>query len=105
MSQIGELQDELNRLFDELMDLLDETAPEDRGPIYARIDALHRWIIRLVGKVINANDALYEDVLDKAKKATEAVEDARKQLGEVIDALKVVDAVIKVVILIAKAGA
>lgn len=98
---IGEMQNRLNRCLDELIDLLDEAAPEDRGPIFARIDAVHREMSTLVGIVIDAKKPEFKALLKKAADAESAVEAARKRLVDVAKALKVVDELVSALVKVA----
>jgi hypothetical protein len=76
---------------DELMDLLDETPLQERGPIYARIDDLHGTLDKLIDEIIDKTKSEYDAALSGIEVALDEVKNARKKIIDVLKALGFVD--------------
>lgn len=98
------LREHQQRLYNDLTDLLHETPVESRGPVQARLDAVFRELVGLIGAELDEADKRYKIALAAGDKAIKATDDARKGLKKIADALKVVDEVIEAVATLAAAA-
>ncbi|MBP2315303.1 hypothetical protein [Azospirillum soli] len=91
MTTSQSLGNDIRLLLDELMDLLDETPVDRKGPIYARIDELHELLDRLIDETIERKKAEYDAAIADLGRANKAIKEARKRVKDLLEALEIVD--------------